>query len=68
MGCLVINLDETHTLNLGLPSIIQKIILRWSMQDVSMPELDTRFGGFEVEYIHHTNFSFQTLWGGQSYL
>lgn len=72
-GAWVINLNDRNTVNLGLARYRTQNdfeVANWTRQDVPKPELDTDYGGFEVEYVHRTNhlfhFSVQTLVGSGS--
>lgn len=69
-GAWVINMNNGDAVNLGLARYRTRSnfdVVNWTVQDVPQPEMETQYGGFELEYVHRTNrlfhFSLQTLVG-----
>lgn len=69
-GAWVINLTGEHTVNIGLARYRTRTDFspaEWSGTDTDVPDMRTKYGGFELEYINRTyrlvHFSIQTLMG-----
>lgn len=57
-GAWVINMENGDAVNLGLARYRTRSnfeAVDWNRPDVAMPEMETQYGGFELEYVHRTN-------------
>lgn len=57
-GAWIINMNNGDAINLGLARYRTRSnfdAANWSVQGVPQPEMDTQYGGFELEYVYRTN-------------